>query len=133
MRGEVINPESWGRPRGYSNGIAFPAGGRILCVAGQIAWNEKEEIVSETFSDQFGQALRNVVAVVEAAGGTAEHIAKLTVFVTDKSEYLEQARAVGARYREIMGKWYPAMALLEIKGLIEPGAKIEIEAMAVLP
>jgi enamine deaminase RidA (YjgF/YER057c/UK114 family) len=133
MRGEVINPASWGRPKGYSNGIAYPAGGRILCIAGQVGWNENEEIVSETFSDQFGQALRNVLTVVETAGGTAEHIAKLTVFVTDKSEYLGQIPAVGAQYREIMSKWYPAMALLEIKGLVEAGAKVEIEAMAVVP
>jgi len=133
MKGEVINPATWGRPKGYSNGIAYPAGGRILCIAGQVGWNEKEEIVSEVFSDQFGQALRNVLTVVETAGGTAEHIAKLTVFVTDKSEYLDQIRAVGAQYREIMGKWFPAMALLEIKGLVEEGAKVEIEAMAVVP
>ncbi len=133
MSGKVINPESWGRPKGYSNGIVYPAGGRVLCVAGQVAWNEKEEIVSETFSDQFGQALRNVLTIVQAAGGSAEHIAKLTIFVTDKSEYLAQERAIGTLYREIIGKWYPAMALIEIKGLIEEGAKIEIEALAVLP
>jgi len=130
---QAINPESLGAPKGYSNGMLAPAGGRVLFVAGQIGWNAEQKLVSERFADQFGQALRNVLTVVEHAGGRAEHIGRLTVYVTDKTEYLGALKDVGAAYRLHMGKHYPAMALVEVRALVEPGAKVEIEATAVVP
>jgi len=128
-----VNPEALGAPKGYSNGMLTPAGGRVLFVAGQVAWDEKQRVVSEDFAKQFAQALRNVVAVVTAAGGTAEHIARMTLFVTSKDEYVASLKAVGEEYRALMGRHYPAMTLVEIKALLEEGAKLEIEATAVLP
>ncbi|MCB9587176.1 MAG: RidA family protein [Polyangiaceae bacterium] len=130
---EAINPESWGEPKGYANGVLAPAGGRLLFVAGQIGWDENQKIVSEDFALQFAQALSNVVTVVRAAGGQPEHIARLTIYVTDKQLYLADLKGIGASYRELMGRHYPAMALLEVKGLLEPGAMVEIEATAVVP
>ncbi|MCA9644567.1 MAG: RidA family protein [Myxococcales bacterium] len=130
---EAINPESWGEPKGYANGVLAPAGGRLLFVAGQIGWDENQKIVSDDFALQFAQALSNVVTVVRAAGGQPEHIARLTIYVTDKQLYLADLKGIGASYRELMGRHYPAMALLEIKGLLEPGAMVEIEATAVVP
>ncbi|MCC6902117.1 MAG: RidA family protein [Polyangiaceae bacterium] len=129
----TINPESLGAPKGYSNGMLTPAGGRVLFVAGQVAWNEKQQVVSEDFAEQFGQALRNVVTVVRAAGGAPEHVGRMTIFVTSKDEYAAAAKQVGAEYRELMGRHFPAMTLVEIKALLEEGAKVEIEATAVLP
>ena len=131
--GRVINPEELGAPRGYSNGILAPAGGRLLFVAGQIAWNERQKIVSSRFAVQFEQALRNVAAVLHAAGGRAEHIGRLTIYVVDKGEYLADLAAVGESYRRVLGRHYPAMALVEVKSLLEPEARVEIEATAVLP
>ena len=129
---EIINPERLGRPRGYANGVLAPAGGRLLFVAGQIAWDERQRIVSDDFAEQFGRALANVLAVVAAAGGAPEHVARLTVYVTDKREYQSRTREIGERWREQMGRHYPAMALVEVKGLLEDGAKVEIEAVAVI-
>ncbi len=128
-----INPESLGAPKGYSNGVLTPAGGRVLFVAGQVAWNEEQRVVSDDFALQFGQALKNVVTVVTAAGGGPEHLARMTIFVTSKDEYVAAAKAIGAAYRALMGRHYPAMTLVEIKALLEEGAKVEIEATAVLP
>jgi enamine deaminase RidA (YjgF/YER057c/UK114 family) len=133
MSHQVINPTTLGAPKGYSNGILAPAGGRLLFVAGQVAWNERQAIESDVFAKQFAQALDNVLAVVRGAGGNPEHIARLTIYVTDKSEYIAQSREVGAEYRTRMGKHFPAMALVEVKSLLEAGAKLEIEATAVLP
>jgi len=133
MTHEAINPESLGAPKGYSNGMLTPAGGRILFVAGQVAWNERQEVVSANFAEQFGQALQNVVTVVTAAGGRPEHVARMTIFVTSKDEYVAAAKDVGTRYRALMGRHFPAMTLVEIKALLEEGAKVEIEATAVLP
>jgi len=133
MSMQVINPESLGAPRGYSNGMLAPAGGRILFVAGQIGWGAGQKLVSDGFAAQFGQALRNVLTVVEAAGGRPEHVGRLTVYVTDKQEYLDALRDVGGAYRSLMGKHYPAMALVEVRALVEPGARVEIEATAVVP
>ena len=133
MSFEPINPRSLGAPRGYSNGMLAPARGRLLFVAGQIAWNESQEIVDTAFGAQFEQALSNAVAVVRAAGGGPGDVGRLTIYVTDKAEYLDELAAVGAAYRSLMGKHFPAMALVEVKGLLEPGAKVEIEATAVIP
>jgi enamine deaminase RidA (YjgF/YER057c/UK114 family) len=129
---KIINPECLGRPRGYSNGVLTEAGGRLLFVAGQIGWDENQKLVAEDFVEQFARALENVVAVVREAGGTPEQIARLTIYVTDKREYAARTREVGARWREVMGAHYPAMALVEVKSLLEDGAKVEIEATAVL-
>lgn len=130
---EPINPEALGAPRGYSNGMLAPAGSRLLFVAGQIAWDGSQTIVSEQFAEQFGQALTNVLAVVESAGGTAQHIGSLTIYVTNKSSYLNELRSVGAVYRKLMGRHYPTMALVEVSALVEPKAQVEIQAIAAIP
>ena len=128
-----INPESLGAPSGYANGLLADAGGRLLFIAGQIACDEKQKIVSKDFVDQFDKALENVVTVVKAAGGEPAHIARLLIYVTDKIEYRERTREVGERYRKHMGKHFPAMALVQVRGLIDDAAKVEIEGIAVLP
>ncbi|MEM7052402.1 MAG: RidA family protein [Acidobacteriota bacterium] len=130
---EALNPERLGAPRGYSNGILAPAGGRLLFVAGQIAWDDHQRLVSTEFTQQFDQALGNVLAVVEEAGGQAEHIARLTLYVTDKADYLAALGAIGESYRRHMGRHYPAMSLVQVADLLEEGAQVEIEATAVLP
>lgn len=127
----VILPEGWKRPRGYSNGMA--ARGELLAIAGQIGWDEREELVSDEFTPQFRQALSNVLAVVAAAGGRPEHVISLTVYVTDKREYVAERAAVGAAWRALMGRHFPTMALVEVSGLLEPAAKVEIQGLAVLP
>lgn len=129
----LINPESLGAPSGYSNGVLTEAGGRLLFIAGQIAWNEDHKIASNDFVDQFDKALENVVTVVNAAGGEAANIARLLIFVTDKIEYRERTREIGERYRKHMGKHFPAIALVQVKGLLDDAAKVEIEGIAVLP
>lgn len=130
---QAILPEGWKRPRGYSNGVLAPAGSRPLAIAGMIGWDGQERFTSDTFAGQFRQALANVVAVVREAGGGPEHITRLTIYVTDKTAYSDQLPDVGAAYKELMGKNFPAMALLEVKGLLEPQAMVEIEADAALP
>lgn len=128
----LINPESLGAPRGYSNGVLTAANGRLLFISGQIGWNEQQDIVSLDFADQFDQALANVLAVVSEAGGEASQIARLILYVTNRNEYLDHTREIGERYRKRMGKHYPAMVLVEVKGLLDPNAKVEIEGLAVL-
>ena len=132
MSFSFINPESLGAPRGYSNGVLAEAGGRLLFIAGQVAWDQQQRIVSGDFVEQFDRALANVIAVVAEAGGRAEQIARLVIYVTDKNEYCAHTREVGERYRAHMGRHFPAMALVEVKSLLEDNAKIEIEAIAVL-
>jgi enamine deaminase RidA (YjgF/YER057c/UK114 family) len=127
----TILPEGWPRPRGYANGMV--AEGRVLAIAGLLGWDAAERIVSDDFTAQFRQALRNVVAVVEAAGGRAEHLLSLTVFVTDKHEYIAALAQVGAAWREVVGRHYPAMALVQVAALLHPRAKVEIQGLAVLP
>lgn len=128
----VINPESLGQPRGYSNGLLFE-GGSLLFIAGQIGWDRDQRIVSDDFAEQFGQALSNVLAVVHEAGGGPGNIARLLIFVTDKDEYASARRSVGTVYRQLMEKHFPAMTLVQIGSLLEPLAKVEIEAIAVIP
>lgn len=128
----VVNPETLSTPRGYSNGMVLGPG-RVLFVAGQIGWDRGERMVSDQLTGQFEQALRNVLDVVRAAGGAPEHVGRLTIYVTDKDRYREEAKSIGVAYRGLMGKHYPAMALVEVKGLLEPGALVEIEATAVIP
>jgi enamine deaminase RidA (YjgF/YER057c/UK114 family) len=127
---QAVNPAALARPRGYSHGMV--RGGRTLFVAGQIGWTATAELVGEGFADQFDQALANVLAVVAEAGGSAETIGRLTIYVVDKTEYLDAQREIGDRYRARMGRHYPAMTLVEVKSLLEPGAKVEIEATAVI-
>jgi enamine deaminase RidA (YjgF/YER057c/UK114 family) len=127
----IINPASLARPRGFSHGVV--AEGRMLFVAGQVGWNSAAEIVSERFDEQFDQALANVLAVVAEAGGTPESLCRLTIYVVDKAEYVNTQKAIGERYRARMGRHYPAMTLVEVSALLEPGARVEIEATAVLP
>ena len=129
---QLINPDALGRPRGYANGVLAPAGGRLLFVAGQIAWDEEQRVVSTDFVEQFDRALRNVLAVVREAGGTPEQLARLTVYVTDKREYQARTREIGERWRTLMGRHFPAVALIEVKSLLEDDAKVEIEGIAVI-
>lgn len=129
----LINPDSLGAPSGYSHGVVADSDGKLLFIAGQIAWNEQQKIVSDDFVEQFDRALRNVVTVLSAAGGKPEHIARLVIYVTDKIEYRERTREVGERYRKHLGKHFPAMVLVQVAGLLEDAAKVEIEGVAVLP
>jgi enamine deaminase RidA (YjgF/YER057c/UK114 family) len=127
----VISPSTFPRPRGYANGIV--AEGRVLQISGQIAWDGQARIVSADFATQFLRALDNVIEVVREAGGGAENITKLLVFVTDLDQYRAATRAIGEGWRERMGKYYPAMSLVKVAGLLEPGAMVEIEGVAILP
>jgi len=132
MSFEFINPESLGAPKGYSNGVLTEASGRLLFVAGQVAWDQNQQIVSDDLVEQFDRALANVIAVVTEAGGTANQIARLILYVTDKNEYRSKMKEIGAHYRARMDKHFPAMVLVEVAGLLEDRAKIEIEGTAVL-
>ena len=129
----LINPDSLGTPSGYSHGVIADVHGKLLFIAGQIAWDEKQNIVSTDFVEQFDRALANVVTVLSAAGGKPEHIARLVIYVTDKVEYRERTSEVGERYRKHLGKHFPAMVLVQVAGLLDDAAKVEIEGMAVLP
>jgi enamine deaminase RidA (YjgF/YER057c/UK114 family) len=129
---QAILPEGWKRPRGYANALLMPRG-RVLLVAGMVGWDANEQMVSDDFVPQFKQALANVRACVEAAGSRVEHIGRLTLYVIDKQDYTGNLKAVGEAYREVMGKHFPAMALIEVKGLLEDRAKVEITADAVVP
>jgi enamine deaminase RidA (YjgF/YER057c/UK114 family) len=126
-----LEPAGWARPKGYSNGIV--ASGRLVFVAGMVGWIPEGRFDSDGFVDQVRQALKNILAVLAEAGGKAEHVVRLTWYVTDKQEYLSQLKQVGAAYREVMGNHFPAMTLVEVAGLVEDRAKVEIEATAVLP
>jgi len=124
-------PRGWPRPKGYSNAMA--ARGRIVLTAGVVGWNEQQEFVEKTLAGQFAQTLRNIVAILECDGAYPKNIARLTCYVTSIDEYLESAKEIGAAWREIMGRHYPAMALVEVVRLVEREAKVEIEATAVVP
>lgn len=128
---QIIQPEGWKQPRGYSNGIV--AEGRLLFVGGQVGWDGDEVFVSDVFHEQWDRALANVVEVVAAAGGGPGHIVKMTIYVKDKREYLDQRAEIGGAWRRHMGRNYPTMALVQIADFVEDRAKVEIEAMAVLP
>lgn len=128
----IIDPEALAKARGFSHGI-LAASGRLLFVAGQIGWDGDGRVVSPDFLPQFEQALANVVQVVRAAGGRPSDLVRLTLYVIDKRHYEAQLPEVGAAYRRRVGRHYPAMALLEVKGLLEPGALVEVEATAVIP
>jgi enamine deaminase RidA (YjgF/YER057c/UK114 family) len=125
-----LQPPGWPEPKGYVNGIA--ASGTLVFVAGQIGWDETGTFVAEDLAGQVGQALRNVLAVLAEAGAGPEHVVRLTWFVTSRNEYVESLREVGAAYRAVMGRHFPAMAVVEVRGLVEREAKVEIEATAVV-
>jgi len=129
----LINPDSLGVPSGYSHGLVADVHGKLLFIAGQIAWDQSQKIVSADFVEQFDKALENVITVLSAAGGKPEHIARLVIYVTDKVEYRERTREVGERYRKHMGKHFPTMVLVQVAGLLDDAAKVEIDGMAVLP
>jgi len=132
MSFKLINPEALGAPSGYSHGVLADGGGKLLFVAGQIAWDQNQKIVSDDFVEQFDRALANVITVVKAAGGESTNIVRVVVYVTNKQEYLAQTKAVGERYRKHMGKHFPAMVLVQVVSLLDDAAKVEIEAMAVI-
>lgn len=128
----VVQPLGWNKPSGFSNGIV--AEGRMLFVAGQVGWDPRSPKKSfpKAFADQFDQALSNVCDVVREAGGVPEDIVRLTVYVTDKREYLGELKQIGASHRRRLGKYFPAMALVQVSALVEDDARVEIEATAVL-
>lgn len=127
----IVEVPGWKRPSGYSNGIA--ARGELVFVAGQVGWDAEERLVSDAFVPQFAQALENVRAVLEAAGAKPEHLARVTVYVTDRSAYRRELAAMGAAWRRALGRVYPAMTLVEVAALLEEGALVEVEATAVVP
>ena len=128
---KILQPAGWPRPSGYSNGIS--ASGRMIFTAGMIGWDEREMIVSHRLEEQFGQALRNVLAVLAEDGAGAEHIVRLTIYVTDRVQYLQRRDDLAPIWKSLMGSNYPAMALVEVKGLVNSAALVEIEATAVVP
>ena len=131
MTHKILQPAGWARPKGYANGVA--AAGTQVFIAGQIGWNADQQFTEHTLAGQVGAALRNIVRVLEEAGGRPEHLVRLTWFVTSRREYLDQIAAIGAAYRAILGRHFPAMSVVEVSALIESQAKVEIEATAVVP
>jgi enamine deaminase RidA (YjgF/YER057c/UK114 family) len=127
----LIQPEGWAPPKGYANGVL--ASGRQLFVGGQIGWNAQCQFESDDLVDQVRQALRNCLAVVEAAGGSAEHMVRMTWYLVDKKAYVTRLKEIGAVYREVMGRNFPAMTAVQVVSLVEDRALVEIEVTAVLP
>ena len=132
QRPSSIVPEGWTKPVGYAHGMI--GNGRVITTAGQVGWNPRtSEFESDDFVAQTAQALRNIVDVLRAAGGAPEHLVRLTWYILDTDEYMRSRKALGARYREILGAHFPAMTVVVVSGLLEPRARLEIEATAVLP
>ena len=127
----ILQPPGWARAKGFSNGIA--ASGKLVFIAGQIGWTGEGKWVARDFAGQFRQALQNVIEVLKQANGRPEHLVRLTWYVLDKREYLNALKAVGEAYRDLMGKHYPTMAVVQVSGLVEDEARLEIEATAVIP
>lgn len=128
---KVLQPEGWPRPKGYANGIA--AVGTNVYTAGVVGWNENEEFVAKDLAGQLEQALLNTVAILDEAGATPEHIVRMTWYITDKQEYVENLANVGKIWRATLGKVFPCMACVQVVALVEDDAKIEIETTAVIP
>ena len=128
---QILQPPGWARARGFSNGIA--AQGRLVFIAGQVGWDAQQQWRERGFAGQFRQALENIIAVLHEADGRPEHIVRLTWYVLDKGEYTASLKEVGAAYRELMGRHFPTMAVVQVSGLVEPEARLEIEATAVVP
>jgi enamine deaminase RidA (YjgF/YER057c/UK114 family) len=129
---EWLQPPEWPRPKGYSNGVIVN-GGRLVVLAGQVGWDEKEKIAEGGLVPQFEQALKNVLRLVQLAGGGPEHLIQLRIYLTDKKAYLDNQRALGEVYRKLMGKHFACMSGLVIAGLVEEGAMVELEGVAVVP
>ena len=127
----ILQPAGWPRPKGYANGIE--ATGRLVIVGGQIGWDETETFQSDDFVEQVCQTLKNTLAVLAEAGAGPEHVVRMTWYITDRTEYLARGREIGAVYRELMGKNFPAMAMVQVVALMEARAKVEIETTAVVP
>ena len=128
---KILQPEGWPRPKGYANGISVR--GRMIFTAGVIGWDENESIVSHLFEDQFDKTLENILAILAVDGAGPEHIVRMTIYVTDKVEYLSRRDELAARWAARLGRHYPAIALVEVSGLLNSAAKVEIEATAVVP
>ena len=128
---KILQPPGWPRPKGYSNGIS--AKGRMIFTGGIVGWDENESFPEYTLHGQFARALRNTLAILAEDGAGPEHIVRMTCYVTDRHEYVNSRDEIGTAWREIMGKNYPAMALVEVRSLVEPEALVEIEATAVVP
>lgn len=131
MSHEILHPKNWKPARGYANGVA--ATGRMVFTGGIIGWNAQCEFETDDFAAQVAQALRSIVEILAEAGAKPEHLVRLTWYVTDKREYLDSLKELGATYKEIIGRHYPAMALVQVVALVEDRAKVEIEATAVIP
>ncbi|HEX8257448.1 MAG TPA: RidA family protein [Allosphingosinicella sp.] len=128
---KTLLPPGWPRPRGYANGIS--ARGRTIFTAGVVGWDEEERFAAQDLVGQFRQILRNTLAILAEGGAAPEHIVRMTWYVTDRSDYIANLREIGAVYRELIGKHYPAMAVVIVAGLVEPAARIEIETTAMVP
>jgi enamine deaminase RidA (YjgF/YER057c/UK114 family) len=128
---EILQPEGWAKPIGYANGVA--ARGRLVFVGGQVGWNGKQHWETDDFAGQVRQTLENIVAVLAEAGAKPEHITTMTWYFTSKKEYLANLKGIGQAYREVIGRHFPAMAAVEVTALVEDRAKVEIQAMAVVP
>ena len=131
MTHDILHPSNWQPAKGYANGVA--ATGRMVFTGGLIGWNAEQVFESDDFAAQVAQTLRNIVEVLACAGAKPEHLVRLTWYVTDKGEYLNSLKALGQVYRDIIGRHYPAMALVQVVALVEDRAKVEIEATAVIP
>ena len=131
MTQRTLLPPGWPRPKGYSNAIS--ASGRTIYTAGVVGWDEQERFVAETLPAQFAQVLRNIVAILAVDGAGPEHLVRLTCYVTDRDAYVAGLAEIGAQWKTIIGRHYPAMALVEVSRLVEPRAMVEIEATAVVP
>jgi enamine deaminase RidA (YjgF/YER057c/UK114 family) len=131
MSMQILQPPGWARAKGFSNGIA--AKGKLVFIAGQVGWTGEGKWQARDFAGQFRQALQNVISVLKEAKGEPQHIVRLTWYVLDKNEYLGALKEVGAAYRQLMGRHYPAMAVVQVGGLVEDEARLEIEATAVIP
>jgi enamine deaminase RidA (YjgF/YER057c/UK114 family) len=131
MTMQILQPPGWARPKGFSNGISCQ--GRLVFIGGQIGWSGQGEWIDRSFAGQFRQALQNILEVLAQAGGKPEHLVRLTWYVLDRKEYLASLKELGAAYRELMGRHYPTMAVVQVSGLVEDAARLEIEATAVIP
>ncbi len=128
---KILQPKAWASPQGYANGIA--AAGRVVFVAGQVGWDAEARMVGSDLVAQAEQALKNIVEVLAEAGGTPDHLTRLTWYIVDKAAYVARRKEIGAAYRRVIGKHFPAMSLLVVAGLLEDDAQVEIEATAVIP
>jgi enamine deaminase RidA (YjgF/YER057c/UK114 family) len=129
---KILQPPGWARAKGFSNGISC-TGKTLVFIAGQVGYTGAGKWEARDFAGQFRQALQNVIDVLEQANGKPEHLVRLTWYVLDKQEYLNSLKAVGEAYRELMGRHYPTMAVVQVSGLVEDEARLEIEATAVIP